>query len=228
MRAQGHSVLIAAHDEEITLQAQGELESRGCQVNSVATLETLRDSLSTASPAFVLMDVDFEGDGLAVFQELCEQHFDLPVVFVANRNCVETAVRAMKLGARDYFTAPLRPGRLHELFEQVSEPRAASRRFRSPKYESKHQVNGRASGTEVDEQKEDIRPPDVDDVDLDGITPADDKGFPSLEELERQAILQALDRTNGHVVRAAKMLGLGQATVYRKIKQYGITRTPSA
>lgn len=43
-----------------------------------------------------------------------------------------------------------------------------------------------------------------------------------VERLERDAIRQALRDANGSVTRAAKLLGLGQATVYRKIKRYGI------
>jgi two-component system, NtrC family, response regulator AtoC len=37
---------------------------------------------------------------------------------------------------------------------------------------------------------------------------------------ERTVIIDALQRADGHVVDAAKLLGLGQATMYRKIKQY--------
>jgi len=43
-----------------------------------------------------------------------------------------------------------------------------------------------------------------------------------IERHERGAIVDALRRVDGHVVDAARLLGLGQATVYRKIKQYAI------
>jgi DNA-binding NtrC family response regulator len=43
-----------------------------------------------------------------------------------------------------------------------------------------------------------------------------------IERHERAAIVDALRRVDGHVVDAARLLGLGQATVYRKIKQYAI------
>jgi len=39
---------------------------------------------------------------------------------------------------------------------------------------------------------------------------------------ERTLIIDALQRSGGHVVEAAQSLGLGQATLYRKIKQYAI------
>jgi DNA-binding NtrC family response regulator len=43
-----------------------------------------------------------------------------------------------------------------------------------------------------------------------------------IERHERAAIVDALRRVDGHVVHAARLLGLGQATVYRRIKQYAI------
>jgi DNA-binding NtrC family response regulator len=47
-------------------------------------------------------------------------------------------------------------------------------------------------------------------------------GVPTIDQLERQAILAALRETHGRVRDAARLLGFGQATVYRKIKRYKI------
>lgn len=47
--------------------------------------------------------------------------------------------------------------------------------------------------------------------------------LPTMEQIEKQAILAALTRARGNVRDAAQMLGYGQATVYRKIKRLGIT-----
>jgi two-component system, NtrC family, response regulator HydG len=44
-----------------------------------------------------------------------------------------------------------------------------------------------------------------------------------MEVLQKQAIADALERASGNVVVASKMLGVGQATMYRKIKRYGLT-----
>jgi two-component system response regulator HydG len=45
----------------------------------------------------------------------------------------------------------------------------------------------------------------------------------SLEQLEKEAIRNTLKMTNGNREQAAKILGIGERTLYRKIKEYGIT-----
>ena len=49
----------------------------------------------------------------------------------------------------------------------------------------------------------------------------------TLQTLEQQAIRQALQATGGDRVRAAKLLGIGKTTIYRKLKEYGIETNPT-
>ncbi len=44
----------------------------------------------------------------------------------------------------------------------------------------------------------------------------------NLAELERQAIERTLEMVNGNREQAAQMLGIGERTLYRKIKEYGL------
>ncbi|MGH9378238.1 MAG: sigma-54-dependent transcriptional regulator [Terriglobia bacterium] len=44
----------------------------------------------------------------------------------------------------------------------------------------------------------------------------------TLEDLERRAIMNALETAGGDRLRAAKLLGIGKTTIYRKLKEYGI------
>ena len=46
----------------------------------------------------------------------------------------------------------------------------------------------------------------------------------SIDHWERRLIGEALKRTSNNVPEAAKLLGLGRATLYRKIEEYGINR----
>ena len=41
-----------------------------------------------------------------------------------------------------------------------------------------------------------------------------------MDEIERRAILEALDRTGGNRTQAAESLGIGLRTLQRKLKEY--------
>ncbi len=43
-----------------------------------------------------------------------------------------------------------------------------------------------------------------------------------LRDLEHAAIQEALERTKGHIASAAKLLGIGRATLYRRVVEAGL------
>ena len=45
----------------------------------------------------------------------------------------------------------------------------------------------------------------------------------SIAEMEKQAILATLRHLNGDKLMAARLLGIGKTTLYRKLKEYGVT-----
>ena len=47
-------------------------------------------------------------------------------------------------------------------------------------------------------------------------------GILPIDELERRAIVQALETLRGNVSLAAQRLGIGRATLYRKLARYGL------
>lgn len=57
-------------------------------------------------------------------------------------------------------------------------------------------------------------------------TVAPSAGVQKMEELEAHAIENAISQYKGNLTEAAKALGIGRATLYRKVKQYHID--PSA
>ena len=52
----------------------------------------------------------------------------------------------------------------------------------------------------------------------------DSKRIRSFDEIERDAIIDALQAVNGDITTAAKNLGLGRATLYRKVKKYELKK----
>jgi DNA-binding NtrC family response regulator len=56
----------------------------------------------------------------------------------------------------------------------------------------------------------------------DGTTTAKTTAGISLNEMEKQAIIETLARTKGNREKAAQILGIGERTLYRKIKEYNL------
>jgi DNA-binding NtrC family response regulator len=54
-------------------------------------------------------------------------------------------------------------------------------------------------------------------------TDASDGEIVSIAEMEKHAILGTIRQLKGDKLRAAKLLGIGKTTLYRKLKEYGIT-----
>lgn len=46
--------------------------------------------------------------------------------------------------------------------------------------------------------------------------------YNTLENAEKDMIIKAIEKCNGNITRTAKLLNIGKATVYRKIKKYNI------
>ena len=49
-----------------------------------------------------------------------------------------------------------------------------------------------------------------------------DKHTPTLREAEAEAVKKALNQSKNNVTQAAKILGIGRNTLYKKIKEYNI------
>jgi DNA-binding NtrC family response regulator len=55
----------------------------------------------------------------------------------------------------------------------------------------------------------------------------DSNELTTLDEVERRFIFRALREANGDKLAAARLLGMGKTTLYRKLKQYGAKSAPN-
>ncbi len=56
---------------------------------------------------------------------------------------------------------------------------------------------------------------------------ADFSAVQSIAEMEKQAILNTITQLNGDKLMAARLLGIGKTTLYRKLKEYGLGDEPA-
>ena len=55
-----------------------------------------------------------------------------------------------------------------------------------------------------------------------GVSPMGRHGIMPLAEVEKRAIMHAIEYTKGDRTVAAALLGIGRTTLYRKLKEYGL------
>jgi DNA-binding NtrC family response regulator len=85
--------------------------------------------------------------------------------------------------------------------------------------QSERPANGSVS-LDIRHIPDDIRTGDDDRVEGGG-SPASLAGT-TLEQIEKRAIRETLRLTGGNREHAAKLLGIGERTLYRKLKEYGL------
>ncbi len=86
----------------------GVLRDEGYQVEAVESGEACLDRLARTAYDVVLLDVWLPGaDGLATLERMRERQVDAPVIMISGHGSIESAVRAIKLGAFDFIEKPL-------------------------------------------------------------------------------------------------------------------------
>jgi DNA-binding NtrC family response regulator len=103
------------------------LRKEGHEVELALRGDTAVESLQRGGPYLaVITDLKLPGaDGLAVLRAARTADPLLPVFLITGFATVETAVAALKLGARDYFPKPLDMERVLEAMRAACEPRRA-------------------------------------------------------------------------------------------------------
>ncbi|MCX7022864.1 MAG: sigma-54 dependent transcriptional regulator [bacterium] len=98
------------------------LEQRGYRVLQAGTLGEARRKLLGSTPDAVLLDLRLpDGDGLALLGEMNAGHPETPVVILTAYGDVDTAVRALKAGAEDFFEKPFELEALALILERLVE-----------------------------------------------------------------------------------------------------------
>jgi two-component system response regulator AtoC len=108
-RATAQTRILLVDDEPeicwIMSRALGEL---GFDVVTAESAQAAVSSFESQAPEVVLLDLRLpDGDGLEVLRRIRELDEHVPVVMLTGHGTIESAVRAMKLGAFDYLIKPV-------------------------------------------------------------------------------------------------------------------------
>jgi len=101
-------ILVVDDEPGVRSALSGVLRDEGYQVEAVDSGEACLDRLSRAAYDVILLDVWLPGvDGLATLARIRERQVDVQVVMISGHGSIESAVRAIKLGAFDFIEKPL-------------------------------------------------------------------------------------------------------------------------
>jgi len=101
-------ILVVDDDASHRTMLKAVLEEGGCNVSTAPGGDEALAILTEKSFDLVLLDIKMAGKGgLEVLGEIGRRAPDLPVIMMTAYASVETAVQALKEGARDYLTKPL-------------------------------------------------------------------------------------------------------------------------
>src|SRR2546430_1882324 len=113
-------ILIVDDEPNVRLMFRTALEFAGYAVDEAAGGEAALDRLRDGGADLVLLDLQMpEIGGMEVLERLREAGNDVPVAIVTAHGSIPDAVAAMKLGAIDFLTKPLKPGALRKLVGEV-------------------------------------------------------------------------------------------------------------
>jgi two-component system nitrogen regulation response regulator NtrX len=102
------TILIVDDEPGVRTALTGVLKDEGYTVEAVPSGEACLDRLTRGAVDLIILDVWLPGmDGLATLARLRERQVDAQVVLISGHGNIESAVRAIKLGAFDFVEKPL-------------------------------------------------------------------------------------------------------------------------
>ncbi|PYR89247.1 MAG: Fis family transcriptional regulator [Acidobacteria bacterium] len=102
------TILIVDDEAGVRTALSGVLRDEGYQVDAVDSGEACLDRVTRALYDVIVLDIWLPGiDGLTTLARLQERRVDAPVVMISGHGNIESAVRAIKIGAFDFVEKPL-------------------------------------------------------------------------------------------------------------------------
>jgi FixJ family two-component response regulator len=122
------TVAVIDDDQDIREALQGLLRSVGLRVELFASVPEFLDRNRPDLPGCLVLDVRLPGrSGLDFHDDLVKAKVHLPVIFISGHADVPMSVRAMKAGAVEFLTKPVRHQDLLDAIQRAIERDSARR-----------------------------------------------------------------------------------------------------
>jgi FixJ family two-component response regulator len=116
----GAIVYVVDDDSAVREGLDSLMRSVGLVVRTYASAWDFLNSRLADAPACIVLDVRMPGlSGLDLQRELADAHVHLPIIFLTGHGDIPMTVRAMKAGAAEFMTKPVRDQDLLDAVQQA-------------------------------------------------------------------------------------------------------------
>ena len=136
MKTDPAKILIVDDDEKIVLAFREVLKKENYKSIVARNGEEALEKVSAMSPDVVFMDITMPKlDGLDALRKIKEENSFIPVIIITGYGTMQTAIKAMQLGAFEYLTKPLDVDKIREVTRRalasIRSPKAAAEQHAS-------------------------------------------------------------------------------------------------
>jgi len=133
MREQDPTVFVIDDDALIREGIQSLIRSIGLRVETYSSARDFMFAKRPDTPACLVLDVRMPGlSGLDLQRQLSDANIDIPIIFITGHGDIPMTVRAMKDGAMEFLTKPVRG---QDLLDAVQKAIAHDRELRKDRTE---------------------------------------------------------------------------------------------
>jgi FixJ family two-component response regulator len=126
-------VYVIDDDRLVREGLQGLIKSVGLRVEAFASAQDFLTAQRSDAPACLVLDVRMPGlSGLELQHKLNDVDIQIPIIFITGHGDIPMSVRAMKQGAHEFLTKPVRG---QDLIEAVQKAIASDREQRKDRAE---------------------------------------------------------------------------------------------
>jgi FixJ family two-component response regulator len=123
------TIIIIDDDDAIREAVKGLLDSVGLRSRTFASVQHFLDDRQPRGPGCMVLDVRLPGrSGLDFYREFINSPDAIPVIFISAHADVSMSVHAIKSGAADFLTKPVRPQELLDAIQSAIARDVARRR----------------------------------------------------------------------------------------------------
>lgn len=142
-------ILICDDDPKITYAVKMILENDGHQVITANAGRQCLELLQAQQPDVVFLDITMPAmSGLEVLEKAKEMKIDVPIIMITGYGTMETAIKAMHLGAYEYVTKPLDMEKIRILTRRVLDTQKLKQELAG----LRQQINGQRIGHAVESE----------------------------------------------------------------------------